>query len=296
MIGPGRASVLVSLWLLLSCEALAQQPVPALSVVRPAGERVTWRGISPDEMAGSQGAMFYPAPSALGFLAAILTHAAIAQGSREAERKARQQVADKVLEPYATVIADMVPARLLDAALGKLELKVRAADTATAVDGGWIIEMQPIFSLAPDQRTIVLDNAMKLYAAGQGDAPLFANIVRVVSVPRPEGGPDAAMTSEALLDESVQMLAHSIEVVVHHATRGAQSADVPKTQRYRFGDGEKMERGVPFASGCNRVVLRTLRDWLMSVPVRSEEGPGCAAGYRIAVSPATAAAAAATGN
>ena len=93
------------------------------------------------------------------------------------------------------------------------------------------------------------------------------------------------------------MLAHSIEIVVHPAARAAQNASA-KTQRYRFGEIEKMERGVPLASGCNRVVLRTLREWLMSVPVQPADGdvPVCAHGYRLALPPATAAATAATGN
>jgi hypothetical protein len=297
VIDTGRAGILALLWLLLCCEALAQGATPAVSVVRPAGERVAWRGIPADEAAGTQGAMLYPAPHALGLLAAIFTHAAIVQGSREAERKAKQQAADKVLEPYAAVIAEMAPARLLESALGRLEPTVRMADSAAVADGGWIIEMEPVFALAPDQRTIVLDNAMKLYALGQGNTPLFANIVRVVSAPRPEGGSDATMTGEALADESVQMLAHSIEIVVHLAAQGAQSEGASRTQRYRFGDGEKMERGVPLASACNRVVLRTLRDWLMSVPVQPDGiASACAHAYRLAASPASAAATAATKN
>ena len=287
---------------IVGTEGLAQQAtVPPLSVVRPSGDRVSWRGIPPDELAGSQGAMLYPAPSAVGLLAAIFTHAAIVQGGREAERRSRQQAADKVLEPFAATLAEMSPSRLTDEALRKLEVDAskKVVDSAASADAAWILEMQPSFSMAPDQRTVVLDNAVRLYPLGQSNAPLFANIVRVISAPAEPmaDAPTAPMTGEALQEESAQMLAHSIEVVLSRATQDVQRDGAFKTQRYRFGENEKMERGVPVATGCGRVILRTLREWLMSVPVQADAGaPACSHRYRLTKPDTTAGATAATGS
>jgi hypothetical protein len=254
-------------------------------VVVPPDERVLWRGIPAEEAAGAQSAMLYPAPSPGGLLVAILTHAALVQGGREAERRAQQQAADKVLEPFADTIAQMTSARLLDSAMPKVEATdTRLIANASMAGAGWVIELQPVFSLAPDQRTIVLDNAIKLHRPGLDSKPEAATVIRVISAPEPPPAADAATNRNAwLIEESAEMLAHSLDLAMRHATPPAD-AGTAKTLRYRFGDAEKMERGVPVASACNRLVLRTLRDGLMSVPLQPlSDAPACSTRYRLTV-------------
>lgn len=254
----------------------------SLSIVVPSGEKVPWRGIPVDEAAGSVGAMLYPAPNPAGLLVAILTHAALSRGSQDAERRAKQEEADRVLQPHGEALSQMSPTRLLEQTLKHWSREgenTLIADTGAARTG-WIIELQPAFSMAPDGRTIVLDNAVKVYKRATPESPHFQNIVRIVSSPKPAGGDqeqDAAKLP--LLDESAQMLAHSFDLALQFGGDSSPDA-VSRTQRYRFGDGEKMERGAVLASVCSRVVLRTLRDWLMSVPVdHAAPEQRCTSGY-----------------
>jgi hypothetical protein len=247
--------------------AAVQAPNPTLpSIVLVGGLPPAWRGIPADEAAGTQGAaMLYPAPSAAGFLAAILTHAAVVGGMREGARKARQDEADKVLLPHAGPIARLTAERAAQSAAALLATRP-AAQAAT----GRLLEVRPSFALAPDQRVLVLDSAVKIAAAGASDAvPHFEGIVRVVSTPRLDAEPQAAWMAEdgrLLEQEAVAMLAHSLELALTVANRPADPASA-RTQRYAHGAVEKMERGELLASHCGRVVLRNLRDWLMSVPL-----------------------------
>ena len=80
------------LWLALAAGSVqSAEPLAPLVLTIPSGTAPHWRGISPDEAAGTQGpTMLYPAPNAAGFLAAVLTHALLVQGGRSAEQKARQ--------------------------------------------------------------------------------------------------------------------------------------------------------------------------------------------------------------
>ncbi|MBB2484204.1 hypothetical protein H5407_03085 [Mitsuaria sp. WAJ17] len=249
----------------------------------PQGPAV-WRGIPAAESGGQAGGMAYPAPNALGFLAAILTHAALAQGAQSAQRNERQQKADEVLVPYAAQLASQSSRELALAALvGMPELQVRVLEEGGAVPSqALVLAVQPVFSLSADQRTLVLDNQVMLYREGEAARPQFSNVVRVVSDPRPEEDPAAFWAEQGqthLLDEGQRLFAHSLESVL---LAGATSADeVPaKTQRYLFGKDERAERGRVMAQACGRVLVRTLREGLLSVPVRTD-GEACARRYRL---------------
>jgi hypothetical protein len=51
-----------------------------------------------------------------------------------------------------------------------------------------------------------------------------------------------------------------------------------RTFRYPEGGVEKMERAQLVEAHCGRALLRTLRGWLMSVPVKVEGESACSGG------------------
>ena len=54
----------------------------------------------------------------------------------------------------------------------------------------------------------------------------------------------------------------------------AQRAEAPqRTVRYRQGNAERIERAQVLAERCDRLLLRNLRGWLLSVPVVCEQAP-----------------------
>jgi len=257
--------------------SLAQAQPSPVTITVSGVSGASWRGISAEEAAGAQGLhMLYPAPNAGGLLAAILTHAAIVHGGRESERNARQAASDKILEPHAAAIAEMTQGWLIDRVSERVVKSVSAWSTGTSGDTveGLAIEMRPSFALAPDRSTIVLDNAVKIHTRRTPVVTRFENVVRVISAPR--DGPDmltywSTDGGRALKEESLALLAHSIDLAIRVAHKDPGAAAF-RTQRYQFGRTEKMERGQPVAYTCGRIVLKTLREWLMSVPVQAGDG------------------------
>lgn len=268
---------MLALWVALATGSVQPaEPSAPLVLTIPSGIAPHWRGISPDEAAGTQGlAMLYPAPNAAGFLAAVLTHALLVQAGRSAEQKARQAEANKVLEPHAATIATLSADVLLGAA------RERLTEPLLEAGRGLVVEMEPRYALAPDRRTLVLDNAVRVHAADMPSEARFETTVRVVSTPCDAADPTAHWIADgglALKRESASMLAHSIQIAL--SPLAPTDTQAFRTQRYRFGQQEKMERGQPVATGCSRIVLRTLRDWLMSVPIRPVESTAqCADPY-----------------
>lgn len=208
--------------------------------------------------------MLYPAPSLAGFFAAVLTHAAIVQGVRASEISAKQAEADKVLEPHSNVLTRMSSQALIESSSKRLTI------TTLERGRGLVVEIVPQYSLSSDRRVIVLDNAIRIRNASKSNTSVFENTVRVVSRPCDADDPLAhwsANDGQALIDESAAMLAHSVEIALMPSQNERNIA--ARTQRYRFGASQKMERGQVVAELCGRVVLRTLRDWLMSVPTET---------------------------
>jgi hypothetical protein len=74
---------------------------------------------------------------------------------------------------------------------------------------------------------------------------------------------------ERLKEESADLFARSLEIAWREIGNASRKDDPvrPKTIRYRQGKSEKMERAELIDTKCNRVVVRTLRGWLMSVPL-----------------------------
>lgn len=266
------------LWTCGQAMAFAEK-APAVRWAEPASADLAWRGIvSLDGGAAGGGAsMLYPAPNLAGLLAAILTHAALASSMQSAEQQRRQELADSVLAPYAPALRAWPPRALWQAVLSKAStVKAQAADAAA-----WTGEATPSFALAPDAGTLVLDVGAKL--TPPGGVPVEV-VVRVVSSPLAATDAQAHWTAndaQALKDSAAAMFGHALSLAAREAvTRSAQVAagkagsaestvdPTPfRTHRYLMGNSLRSERAQKLGEGCARVVMRTLRGWLLSAPV-----------------------------
>jgi hypothetical protein len=241
----------------------------------PKEEQVVYRGIVSFDSAGmGSGGMLYPAPGLEGFLAAVLTHGFIVEASKNSQKQKLQKKADKVLAPYQSIIGSYQHKDLMQRALGKLVVdgSKTVADFSAEPGGHWLIESAPVFSMTSDESAIVLDNVISVYAPGTPKTPVFQNVVRVIS--HPENATDLVgirmkNDGESLKDDSASLLAESLQIAVDEVSRKAGENKNPhKTFRYFQGGTEQMERGQLVSERCNRVLLKTLRGWLMSVPSR----------------------------
>jgi hypothetical protein len=124
--------------------------------------------------------------------------------------------------------------------------------------------------MTQDEQAIILDNAIAIYAPGAAETAVYQNTVRVVSRPQHRDDTLAFWTANqgaALKDESATLLALSLDIALADAMAAAQAEGAShKTFRYPEGRTERMERAQLVAEHCNRLVIRSLRGWLISIP------------------------------
>lgn len=264
---------------------------PAVRWAEPTAPDVAWRGIVnlDGATAGGGASMMYPAPNLAGFLAAILTHAALSSSAQSAEQKRQQELADAVLAPYAEALRAWPASALWQAALSASTPAQPAGDGAGDAPAAWTGEATPRFSLAPDAGTLVLDLGTKL--TPPGGAPVEV-VVRVVSSPLAVADAQAHWTADgakALKDTATALFGHALGLAAREAaTRSAQTLagrgphadatadDTPfRTHRYLMGGTPRSERAQKLGESCSRIVMRTLRGWLLSAPTQAKPPADC---------------------
>jgi hypothetical protein len=287
MQAPARSLSVIAMLMLLSSTAHAAKPPPSppsfaadapWRLKLPETTTVVFHGLVSYDGAGSQqGAMLYPAIDPLTFLVGLATHGVINESVKHHQKSKLQEEADKVLQPYQTILEHFTHRELMQRGLA-LSHEGQRAQLTEADDVSheqWTLVSSPAYSLTQDQRAIVLDNTVVLYAAGS-TKPTYANSVRVVSDPRDATDPQAqwqANDGQRLKDESAFLFANSIDVFLHELDAGASTAaPQQRTVRYARGGSEAVERAFVLGESCTRLTLKTLRGWLMSVPVAVDGG------------------------
>jgi hypothetical protein len=252
--------------------ARSAEPAP-WSARMPGESRIALRGaVRSEDAGGATGPIMYPAPGIAGFLAAVATHAVIVNSVRASRESKLQEEVDKGLAAYQDAIAGFDGRMLMRAALEKVRGPQLTAIEPGASFQGWVLESVPVFSVSADRRALVLDNSVVVFAPNAA-GPTYQNLIRVVSSPEPEVTPDAGWTAEDgkhLREVTTELLAISLTVAVAAAQAPATNSQVvERTYRYAEGGVSRMERAQLVTPGCERIVVRTLRGYLMSMPVTS---------------------------
>jgi hypothetical protein len=243
---------------------------------QPQAPEVVWRGMLLAEGGGvGNGPQIgpYVVPGPLGLLAAVLTHGAIMQGVQSAQQKREQEEADKVLLPYGDLLKTWPASALWQAAAGGNE---PIWDGSLPAPGA-VMELVPVFTMAQDEGALLLDVAVKL--VGNVGTPPLAAVVRVVSSPLKVNDVRAhwsADDAKALKTAAAAMLAHAARLARQHASTSPDDAPA-RTHRYVQGSVERSERAQQVTADCGRVVLRTLRGGLLSVPLQPALAAECQA-------------------
>jgi len=243
----------------------------------PKEDKIIYKGVvSFDQVGSGPGGMMYPAAGAAGFLAAVITHGVIAESTKNSQKTKLQQEADRVLQSYQPVLDTYTAKELMQEGLKRTtaggDKKLVASTESPGAE--WMIDSTPVYLMTQDESAIILDNFISIYVPDGPASPVYQYTVRVVS--QAKEGTDFANTwtannGEMLKAESANLYATSLDIALNQATGGATTDNVShKTFRYLEGRAEKMERGQLISEGCGRVVMKTLRGWLMSIPARKD--------------------------
>ena len=215
----------------------------------------------------------YPVGNAgvAGLFAAVFTHGVIAQNAQASDRQRAQSAADAVLEPYISSLTAWTSGVLWASTTSLLTSRTGIRHDA---GGDATVHASPTFSLALDETFLILDAQIKIVKNNK----VTEELVRVVSSPLVAPNAReywAANDASNLKSTAAAMFAQAI-IYVNQLNANADSDLNPmKTQRYLLGANERVERSRRVSSECGRLLLRTLRGTLMSVPVAIESTENC---------------------
>lgn len=270
----------------LPYSATAEVPAPVLSLRLPAEERIAFRGVVNFDGVGTGSSSFlYPAPNAGTFLAGVIVHGLFVESAKQEQKQKLQAEADKILQPYETVLNSYRLEDLMHRGLARIATtgEKKIVKDRQSPDTDWFIETAPGFSMTQDQKAIILDNVIVIHRPGAAAGAAFRNVVRAVSSARTESDLVAYWTANDglnLKEETADLLAESLDIALAEAMHGPiHNSNPHKTYRYFEGDIERMERAQLISERCNRLVIRTLRGWPMAIPARNANAisPACEA-------------------
>lgn len=248
----------------------------------PTDDRVVFSGALDFEGASANpGFMMYPAPNPGVFLASVVTHALIVGTQKSSQREQAQESADKVLDPYQPILSTVsyqeLARRWVDGMLPGSSRKLIGAAESPARDE-WLIETTPVFLMAQDQRTLSLDAVVSIRAPGAPASAGSQSHIRVIA-PAEESADLAATWTEdqgkKLKEVSTWLFSESLNIAMSAAIDGTGQTGQPfQTIRYLEGKTVKMERAQLISEHCGRLIIKTLRGLLLSVPVKEATSSG----------------------
>lgn len=248
--------------------------VPGWMLRLPPEAPVAYHGVANFDEAGmGTGGMVYPAFGVAGLLAAVVTHGVIIDAAKQKQKDQLQAKADEVLIPYKPFLEKFAYRDLMQRAAAKVKFGGEGRLIEPGVDAGHatLVESAPVLKLTQDQKAIVLDNMLAIQLPGVSSESAYRTSIRVVSSPSNLTEPAAFWSEndgERIKDESARLVAESIDIAFGEAAKVAVGNNAPyRTVRYMEGMNEKIERAQVLADQCERVLIRTLRGNLMSVPV-----------------------------
>jgi hypothetical protein len=217
----------------------------------------------------------------IGVFVQAIAHSAIVNSARNSEKERIQAQADLVLTPYKEVLGVFTTKELLKSSVEKVQnLQAPRLLDATQVDGDQlVVKSNPSFWFTQDQKAIILDHEIAIFPSGYSDksssqenaAAAYKSTVRVVSNPIVTDTPVAFWTEtngDKLKIQSVDLVAKSIEIALAEAANPtANDALRFRTVKFKEGEGERIERAQVVSGYCDRLLIRNLRGFLMSVPV-----------------------------
>lgn len=230
-----------------------------------------------DKLNAGQLGTLYPAPTTGVFVASVLTHAVIAESSKDSEKSAQQTAADKVLAPYQDQIQFLFPFDLKKSAqehMNSSSIGVKIGE-APNTSSSWVLVSNPVYFMSADERSIAVVNKVAVFKNGQTETPIYQNMIEAVSDAAPAKSPQSYWKDNknpAFQRTVKQLFNKSIELAIQDATLMLNDANAPEsTIHYSKSGNTLFERGRRLHADCGHITIRTLRGWIKWVPMAVSE-------------------------
>ncbi|MBQ0797258.1 hypothetical protein [Zhongshania sp.] len=220
-------------------------------------------------------AMMYPGGGAAVFLASVLTHAAVAGAISNGKDDREQREADKALVDYQDSISNLSHARLAEAAIANQ--MTQRMFSQKHLDAGvntekYLLESVPVFYLAPDHKSLLVDNYLQISNVESG-ALVYQNLVRSIV---DSGDENKSIGVDQLFSYAADAFSISLAAAVIDIENLELDTQAQKTFRYNLAGERRFERGTLIDNACRFTVIRTLRNSVMTFPKPSNQVSDCA--------------------
>jgi hypothetical protein len=243
----------------------------------PNQELVQFSGLLNDEYVGGTPANFLYPGGVVGLVVGVITQSAVESHKQNKQKQSMRELADRVLVPYQPTLSRFTYRELMQRALDGLptaasKTLLKFQDPAGT---GLTIECAPVFFMTRDTLSIVMENPILIHAdtANAKAPPAFKNMVKIVAKPRrqrAEGEADSWITPDGAELEAVAIeeLRDSLNLALTEAAQGFLNHSTEyRNVHYLEGSREKVEHAQVLADLPDHLILKTLRGWIMSVPV-----------------------------
>jgi hypothetical protein len=254
-------------------------PVPNLWFRLPASDTVTFHGLPVAKALGGRGTpMLYPAFGVAGLAAAVVTHGAIESSIRAREKSKQAEADDRVVEPFRSSVHQWSLASMYREALAAIDIgaTLHVLDNTlrvTSSESGWAFDSTAQLLLTQDSRSLVVENHVVIRdaRATPKSAPILDTTIEVVSDPQPGDSAAAAIywqanECQALHTRAVALMQQSLDLALYQATNPSAANTEFKTWHYALGGEDQLERAQLQQDGPDRLQLKNLRGWILSVP------------------------------
>jgi hypothetical protein len=230
-----------------------------------------------DDMDAGSANILYPGGHPAVFLASVLAHAGTVDAMKESQRKKIALKADEVLVPYLPIINEFTAVDLFESIATSMSniasglyYKGFGQDISILDNNAWIIESAPQFIMLQDSGAIIIRNQISIYRNDQSKNIVYQNVIEVISQPYQGASPIQYWVNDngkMFRDTSSDLVSRSIRIAVNDAKDKYFEEIAQQTFRF-YQEGEKaFERGSLVEVKTDRLVIRTLRGWIKSVPI-----------------------------
>ena len=222
--------------------------------------------------------MMYPGDAGIaGVIVGIAAHA-ITENQKQNSRETKQrEEANRVLLPVKSVLDSINDEQVFTQAFSAQKHKILPyADASSAEQSALLMTVSPVFYLAQDYSTLRVKNIVSVYSGSEmKEAPVYRNLVDAVqALPIDIDKADSAESLAVLTDLSTDLLTESIQLALADASNALSVDSKLQTFKYLEGGQIAYTRAKLITKDCSRFVIRTLRDWIKSVPMSLNQDVG----------------------
>jgi hypothetical protein len=279
--------VLVALaWYALFPAGIAAQSDDNIFFIRSSATgKVVFSGVADVASAGSAGGGMLYGPGLIGFIASVAIHGGVSSGIQRSQISKQQEDADKVLLPYANGLDKFDYFELMERIDKEPVSRTRFSKDNSRTDGEWMLDVVPSFRMAQDQSSVMVESTAAFYAPNNNflEKPDHKVVIKVWSMPEvttqsttATNAKWAANDAEHVKNLAADLTRQSIGIAMKDwAQRDLKDMSEHASVRLMQGKVQTIERAQIIDKQCERVLIRTLRNVLISAPTPAFDSEIC---------------------